>query len=248
MTEPSAVAGFFRLALNTLLPPQCMGCGVIVDGAGALCPPCWDKADFVTPPHCAVCGLSFEFDPGEGGLCGACARERPVYRRARTVMAYGEISRKLIIAFKHGDGVEAVPAFSRWLVRAGADLILDADLAAPVPLHWTRLFARRYNQAAMLALAVGRQTGIAVSPDLLVRRKRTRSQGGLGPEDRRRNMKGAFAVRPSMVDAIRGRNILLIDDVMTTGATVSACARTLLDAGAAAVDVLTLAMVMRPRY
>lgn len=234
--------------MDTLLPHQCMGCGAVVDGTAALCPQCWDKADFVAPPHCAVCGLTFEFDPGDDALCGACARERPVYRRARTVMVYGEISRRLVIAFKHGDGTEAVPAFSRWLVRAGADLIPDADLVAPVPLHWTRLFARRYNQAAMLAVAVGRQTGIAVRPDLLVRRRRTRSQGGLGPEERRRNMKGAFTVRPSLIDAVKGRNILLIDDVLTTGATVSACARTLLDAGAEAVDVLTLAMVMRPRH
>lgn len=237
-----------KLALNTLLPPQCLACGTIVDDVGVLCPSCWDEVDFAGPPYCDICGLTFEFDPGEGAMCGACARELPVFQRARTVMAYGKVSRRLVIAFKHGDGTEAAPAFGRWLVRAGGDVIADASLVAPVPLHWTRLFARRYNQAAMLAAEIARLSGVSVEQELLVRRRRTRTQGGLGPAERRRNLKGAFAVKPALIHTLKGRRILLVDDVMTTGATVSACAKALLAAGAGAVDVLTLARVMRPNF
>ncbi|MCZ6607667.1 MAG: phosphoribosyltransferase family protein, partial [Alphaproteobacteria bacterium] len=141
---------------------------------------------------------------------------------------------------------DTAPAFGRWLVRAGGDLIADADVVAPVPLHWTRLFARRYNQAALLGHAVGRCAGIPVVPDALVRHRRTPSQGRLSPSARHRNLRGAFAVPRSRMAAIKGRRVLLVDDVLTTGATASACTRTLLRAGARAVDVLTLARVVRP--
>lgn len=153
----------------------------------------------------------------------------------------------MILGFKHGDRTESAVAFARWLLHAGAELFPNVDTVVPVPLHWTRLFARRFNQAALLAKAVGRLTNLPVAPDLLVRRRRTPSQGKKGPVERRRNVARAFAVRASQVARVQGRRILLVDDVLTTGATASACTDTLLRAGAAAVDVLTLARVVRPQ-
>lgn len=235
-----------RLALDALLPPLCLGCGGLVESQGMLCPGCWERVVFPGPPHCEACGLPFEYDPGEGALCGPCVRRRPVFRRARAAMVYGDTSRRLILAFKHGDRTDAAPAFGRWLARAGKELIAEADLIVPVPLHWTRLFSRLYNQAALLGREVGRLSGVRFAPDLLVRRRPAPSQGRLSRSARRRNVRGAFAVRPSKRRAVEGRQVLLIDDVMTTGATASACARALLGAGAGAVDVLTLSRVVRP--
>ena len=136
---------------------------------------------------CGACRLPFSFDPGfaDDGVCGACARERPPYDRARAVMVYGDFSRKLILAFKHGDRTDTAPALSRWLAASGSDLIADADVIAPVPLHLPRLFARRYNQAALLAANLGRLSGVAVVQDLLIRRKRTPPQGRLSRSARR---------------------------------------------------------------
>jgi len=241
----STLAG---LALDILLPPQCPSCGDVVEAAGVLCGPCWRRIDFLGSPMCGACGLPFSFDPGlaDAVVCGACARQRPPYERARAVMAYGDFSRKLILALKHGDRTDTAPALGRWLAATGADLIADADVIAPVPLHWSRLFARRYNQAALLAAEVGRLSGVAVVQDLLIRRKRTPAQGRLGRAARRRNVRGAFKVHPNRLKDIDGRRVLLIDDVMTTGATVRACAKALLKRGAGAVDVLTLARVVRP--
>ncbi|MDP7667316.1 MAG: phosphoribosyltransferase family protein, partial [Rhodospirillales bacterium] len=157
-----------------------------------------------------------------------------------------DASRRLVLAFKHADRTDAAPAFAEWMARAGAELLADGHVIAPVPLHWTRLFRRRYNQAALLAAALGAKAGVPVAHELIVRRRRTPSQGGLGPSARRRNLAGAFAAAPKGADAIADRRVLLVDDVFTTGATARACSRALLGAGAAAVDVLTLARVVRP--
>jgi predicted amidophosphoribosyltransferase len=176
--------------------------------------------DFLGDPQCSACGLPFEFDPGpvgnssDGILCGACIRARPPYARARSVMVYGDFSRRTVLAFKHADRTDTAPALGRWLVRAGAELIRDADLIAPVPLHWTRLFARRYNQAALLAGVVGGLSGVAVVQDLLVRRRRTPAQGRMGWAARRRNVKGTFKVHPARRGGLQGRRVLLIDHVL----------------------------------
>ncbi len=234
-------------ALDAVLPPRCLRCGVTVDGVGALCPDCWGRMAFLGAPHCACCGYPFEFEMAADAMCAACMREHPAFDRARAVLRYDEASRDLVLAFKHADRTDGAPAYGRWLARAGAELLPDADLIAAVPLHWSRLFARRYNQAALLALALGRETGLPALPDLLARRRRTPSQGRLSAAARARNVDGAFTVRPRHRAALSGRRILLVDDVLTTGATAEACARLLRRAGAAAVDVLTLARVVRPQ-
>ncbi len=233
-------------ALDLLLPPLCLACDTIVSEAGALCPRCWAKMTFLSPPTCDGCGLPFPFDAGEGALCAGCQRRPHPFARARSAIAYGDGSRSLILGFKHGDRTDAVATFARWMAQAGAPLLATADLLAPVPLHWTRLFLRRYNQASMLALAIGRITSKTVVADLLQRRRRTRKLGHLGPAERRRTVAKAFTVAPRYAEQIVGRRILLIDDVLTTGATLDGCARVLLTGGAAAVDVLTLARTVRP--
>ena len=231
--------------LDIVLPPRCLKCGATVDSVGALCAACWPAVAFLAPPHCAACGLPFEFDLGPEAVCGACARERPVFERARAAFRYDEDSKDLILRFKHADRTDSAPAFARWMARAGDALVAEADVVAAVPLHWMRLFMRRYNQAALLASALGELASKPAVNDLLVRRKRTPSQGGLGAAARRRNVAGAFMVHPRHRARVEDKRVLLVDDVLTTGATVSACAAVLLRARARAVDVLTLSRVVR---
>jgi ComF family protein len=241
-----------RSVLDLLLPPRCLGCGAMVDAQGTLCARCWTGLTFLAPPWCARCGHPFELatdaaGPGTGReeeiLCGACIADPPVWGGARSVLAYDEASRGLVLGLKHGDRTFAAVAFGAWMARSGAELLAGADMLAPVPLHYWRLVGRRYNQSALLALAVGGAAGVETRTDLLVRRRRTRTQGGLTREGRRRNVVGAFAVRPRHAGSVAGRRIVLVDDVLTTGATLSECARVLLRAGAARVDILTLARV-----
>lgn len=230
--------------MDAVLPPLCLGCGAVVGEPGALCPGCWGRIAFLSPPHCAACGHPFEVDVGETALCGRCLAEPPPWRRARAVFRYDDASKALVLRFKHADRLEGASAFARWMARAGAPLVAEADLVVPVPLHPWRLWARRYNQAAVLALALGRLAGKPVAPDLLARRRRTMVQGQLGREERWRNVQGAFAVRAGREALVVGRTILLVDDVLTTGATAGECARVLARAGAGAVDVLTLGRVV----
>lgn len=232
--------------LDLVLPPRCAGCGASVAEAGALCPACWRAIEFLAPPCCPRCAYPFEFEVSEQTLCAACLARPPVYDRARAVVRYDDGSRGMLLAFKHADRTDLAPVFGRWLARAGSDLLATADLVAPVPLHWTRLWTRRYNQAALLAQRVAVEAGRPFRPDLLIRRKRTQPQKS-GFAARRRNVAGAFSVPQRRRPAIEGRRILLIDDVRTTGATLDGCARALKAAGAAGVDVLTLALVVRPQ-
>ena len=237
-----------RRLVDSMLPPRCLHCQAMVDGEGALCPDCWPLFDFLAAPLCESCGFPFEFDPGpHDAVCGACHAHPPHFDRARSVLVYGDNSRKLILDFKHGDRTWPAPAFGRWLARAGSELIGEADLAVPVPLHRSRLYARRYNQASLLAMALGRVTGLQVEPEMLTRNRPTPSQGRMSASARRRNVRGAFRLRPGFEEKVRDSRILLIDDVLTTGATAGECARCLKKAGAAAVGVLTLARVVRPR-
>jgi ComF family protein len=244
----SALGRAALVALAAVLPPRCLACGETVADTGTVCAACWTQLSFLASPACAACGYPFEFDAGAGALCGACMAQRPAYERARAVFKYDDASRALILALKHGDRTDAAPALARWMAGAGQELLVAADIVAPVPLHRWRLLSRRFNQAALLAHGIAARSGVACVPDLLVRRRNTPSQGRLTAAGRARNVAGAFAVNPVRSDALQGRRVVLVDDVLTTGATAESCARALLRGGAAAVEVLTLARVVRPSY
>ena len=233
----------FGMALDLLLPPRCLKCGAAVTSADGLCAACWRGITFLGAPCCACCGLPFAYDLGADALCPSCMKERPGFDRARAALRYDDESRRLVLAFKHGDRLHLAPALGRWMRRAGAELLAETDIVVPVPLHWTRLFARRYNQAAVLAHALAAAGGPPVGADWLVRRRRTPSQGKRNALARRRNVAGAFALRRGR--SVRGQRVLLVDDVFTTGATLGECARVLRRAGAVRVDALTLARTVR---
>jgi ComF family protein len=242
-------SGVGRMVLDAVLPPLCLGCGEIVDAPGGLCAACWPRFSFVSPPYCARCARPFVQAVGDGAVCGACAVRPPRYRRARSALVYNERSRRLVLPFKHGDRTDIARACGGWMARAGAELLADADLVAPVPLHWRRLFTRRYNQAQLLARAAVQAAGATrarLVPDLLLRRRWTGSQSGLDAGERHDNVRQAFALHPRWASLVAGKSVLLVDDVLTTGATVEACARVLQRGGASGVDVLTLARVVRP--
>ncbi len=236
-----------RNALDLLYPPLCIACRSQVSEPGSLCASCWKDIEFLEGPACRCCGLPFDLDPGIDTLCAACLADPPSFDRACAVLRYDEKSRSPILALKHGDRLDLVPGFSRWLDRAGRALLNEADFIVPVPLHPGRLWKRRYNQAAELARHLGKAAGKPVAPLALRRVRATPSQGAMpSAKARRRNMRGAFQVPDSYLAAIHNRDILLVDDVLTTGATADACARVLKRAGAAKVNVLALARVVRP--
>jgi len=249
MDAPSTALGLLRraggMALDALLPPRCLSCGVVVERQGAICPGCWRELAFLTDPQCACCGFPFEFELGGEAFCGACTRQPAAFDRARAVLTYDDISRSLVLGLKHGDKTHMAPAFGALMARAGAALTREADALVPVPLHRWRLWRRRYNQSGLLAQAIARESGLAVLPDTLIRRKPTASLGHMSPSARRRALRGAFAVPRTRRADIEGKRLVLVDDVLTTGATAEACARTLKRAGAASVDVLVFTRVVR---
>ena len=234
-------------AIDLVLPPSCLACDAPVSAAGGLCPDCWSRISFIGRPCCARCGLPFAIEAAPDAICGDCARVPPVFDRARAAFLYEGAGRQLILAFKMADRSWLAPRLAAWLQRAAAPLLPEADVVVPVPLHRWRLLARRFNQAAVLARLVAREADAIMVPDLLVRTRRTATQTRLSRPERRRNVRGAFAVRRSRLSLVAGRSVLLVDDVMTTGATVSACARALRRAGAARVDVATLARALPSR-
>lgn len=234
-----------RVVLDGVLPPRCLGCGASVGDDGGLCAVCWREVTFIAPPLCQACGAPFEIMTPGMAICAACHAHPVKFDRARAAFVYDEHSKAILLRFKHGDRLDAAPAFGRLLARAGADLLAHADIITAVPLHRWRLFQRRYNQAAVLAYAAARVAGRrgCVVPDLLVRRRPTPIQGRLSRLGRRRNVAGAFTLRRRWASRLAGKRILIIDDVLTTGATLEECARVLKRAGTAQVDVLTLARV-----
>jgi len=230
--------------LDLLFPPLCAACREPVGGAGGFCADCWSGLTFLDGPACACCGTPFPVDAGEGSLCAACLARPPAFSKARALLAYDEESRPAILALKHADRLELVPGFARWLGRVGRPLLEGCDLIVPVPLHPSRLWQRRYNQSAELARRLARDWDRAFDPLALVRTRRTASQGAMpSARARRRNVLSAFRVPDPA--RVQGRNILLVDDVLTTGATVEAASRALKRAGAGGIAVLTLARVVK---
>lgn len=240
----AAFSGALSFVQDMLFPPLCPGCRRLVGRPGELCGTCWPKLRFFERPWCEVLGTPFSHDPGEGALSPAAIANPPPYARARSAVAYEGVARKLVQRLKYGDQPELAPAMAEWMARAGAELIADADVIVPVPLHPRRYFLRRFNQSAELGRALARQTGLAFEPGAVIRKKVTRQQVGLGHLERMDNVRGAFAVPKGAEGLISGKRVLLVDDVVTTGATVEAVTRGLLRKGAKAVDVLTFARAL----
>lgn len=239
MTRRAKAVG--EAVVNTVLPPQ-----ELLELAGdAQSRRLWENVTFLDAPWCEACGFPFEYAVQSGALCGRCSVKRPAYDHARAAMAYDDGSRALILSFKHGGRTEGLLSFAAQMRRAGREILQDADYLMPVPLHPSRLVKRRYNQAALLARALSKMTAARYDPDALQRIKRTDSQGHLNARQRAQNVRQAFKVRPSVRAKIKGAHIVLIDDVLTTGATLESCARTLKRAGAARVDGLCLARVAK---
>ena len=236
-----------RKIIDFVLPPRCILTGDIVDKQGMVSPQAWAELNFVTSPHCNKCGVPFDFDDGhEGNTCASCLKTPPIYDQARAALFYDEASKDLILPFKHGDKTHYVLGFLPWLKQAGDDLIEKTDYMMPVPLLRWRLIQRRYNQAGIMTSYLAKQCHKNYLLDGLLRVRATQSQGHMRVKDRQRNVKKAFAVNPKYMLSIQGKTILLIDDVYTSGATVEECAKILKKAGAAEVNVLTLARVVRP--
>ena len=232
-----------RLALDVALPTLCVACREPVDGEG-VCAECWAKLSFIAPPYCPRLGIPFVYDPGPGMLSMEAIADPPAYQRARSAVRYDDVARTLVHALKYQDRTDLAPAMGRWMARAGRELLDQADMLIPVPLHWRRGWSRRYNQSGALARSIERQSGVKVASELLRRVRPTQQQIGLSRSQRASNVQGAFKVAPDRQSEIAGRRVVQIDDVLTSGATVDACARALLRAKAAQVDVLVFARVV----
>ena len=234
--------GAFHRSLDLILPPLTLDGGAPAQGAG-LSPEAFTRISFLEAPVCDGCGAPFELDCGLGARCTTCVARPRAFARARAACLYDEGSRDLVLKLKHGDRPDLGGLFAGWMRRAGAELLADADALVPVPLHPRRLLARRYNQAAEIARPLARRCGLAYLPDSLRRVRASTGQGGLSASGRHANVAGAFAVDPTRRASVAGRRLVLIDDVLTTGATAEAGAEALCAAGATAVDVLTVARV-----
>ncbi len=254
LPRPGAVAPVFgalgrlcrragHLALDVALPAMCVACGEPVSGEG-VCAACWARLSFIAPPYCPRLGIPFAYDPGEGLLSTQALTHPPAFGRARAAVRYDDTARVLVHALKYHDRSDLAPAMGRWMARAGQDVLADADLLVPVPLHWRRGFRRRYNQAGALARVISASSGVTLAADVLRRVRPTQQQIGLSRAERAANVQNAFKVPPDRKAQVAGRRIVLVDDVLTTGATSEACARALTRSGAASVDVLVFARVV----
>jgi ComF family protein len=232
-----------RLALDIALPTLCISCREPVDGDG-VCAACWAKLSFIAPPYCPRLGIPFVYDPGPDLLSMEAIAAPPAYTRARAAVRYDEVAQTLVHALKYQDRGDLAPPMGRWMARAGRELLAEADMLVPVPLHWRRSWSRRYNQSGALAQVIAGASGVKLRGDLLRRIRATEQQIGLSRPQRASNVQGAFKVAAEAQSQVHGRHVILVDDVLTTGATVDACARALLRAKAAQVDVLVFARVV----
>jgi ComF family protein len=243
-TLRAAGSSSLAYAFDLVLPPVCVSCSVLVTRHNLLCARCWRELHLITPPLCERLGIPL---PGANGppphLSAAALVDPPICTRIRAAAHYAGIMRRLIVRFKFEDKHEPLPLFVKLMRDAGRELLAAADLLVPVPLHRLRLLRRRFNQSAVLARELGRQTAIPVAVGALKRIRRTKPQVGLPQGERQHNVAGAFTIAAREHALLWGKNVLLIDDVITTGATVNACAATLRAAGAARVDALAIALV-----
>ena len=239
----SASACLRRIA-DIVYPPICLGCGALTGRHGAVCASCWREIRFIERPYCEVLGLPFSYDPGPGLLSAQAIAHPPVFERLRAATVFDGAARNMVHGLKYRDRGDLAPIMAGWMERAGGDCLISCDAILPVPLHRTRFALRKFNQAAELARHLARRTGKPYLPAALVRTKRTQRQVGLTARAREHNVRAAFKVPEGHEADVFGKRIVLIDDVYTTGATVSAATRALKKAGAVEVSVLTFAMAL----
>ncbi len=236
--------------VDMILPPRCIITGEIVDAQGMVSPKAWGELNFIADPMCQRCGLPFDFMEGnvvdDNALCAGCIKSPPNFTQLRSSLIYDDASRNIILSFKHADQMQLVISFVPWLKNAGQDMLAEADFLMPVPLHRWRILRRRFNQSALIAQKLGKHIGVKCLSDGLARIRHTPTQGYLRTKERHQNVKHAFEVNPKHLDVIKGKKIVLIDDVFTTGATVEECTKKLLKSGALSVSILTLARVVKP--
>ena len=230
-------------ALRAIYPARCMACGEPADREHALCGPCWRDTPFIVGLVCDLCGTSLpgQGENSEGLACDECLRVARPWHKGRAALQYRDNARRFVLQLKHGDKTELARPLAAWMAAAARSLVTGSVVIVPVPLHRTRLFTRRFNQSALLAQRMSQSLGQPACLDALTRTRRTASLGGLSREDRFRMLDSSIAVTPRRAGQIRGRNILLVDDVMTTGATLAACTEALIAGGAGKIDVVTLA-------
>lgn len=233
--------GLWAAAVDAVYPPVCAGCGCMVGEHRGVCPACWTTLRLIERPYCEVLGLPFSHDLGAGILSADAIAHPPVFERLRSVAIHDGIARSLVHGLKYSDRTDLAPMMAAWMVRASDGAVTASDAIVPVPLHATRLWGRRFNQSAELARAIARISGKTYLATALVRTKRTAQQVGLGATAREDNVRGAFSVTEAGKSAVFGKRLVLVDDVYTTGATVSAATRALKKAGATDVTVLTFA-------
>lgn len=238
--------GLRRLA-DLVVPPQCLICRERVLEPGSLCGSCWRKLVFIEEPCCDRLGIPFPYDQGEGAVSAAAEAGPPPWNRARAAVAFNDTARELIHALKYRDRHEASLIMARLMTRAARPVLPGTHAIVPVPLHPRRLWLRRYNQSALLGQYLALLTGCRFAPEWLIRSRPTRQQVGLDHEERRKNVRRAFTVPAHMSLHVAGQNLILVDDVLTTGATASAATEALRRAGAQRVDVLTFALVLEPK-
>ena len=227
--------------LTFLIPHRCLLCRDEVLSEKSLCSQCWPKMSFISPPFCDCCGQPFDYEVDPKSLCGACLETAPFFHQARSALLYSPASKALLMRFKHGDETELAPTLATWLHLVGKELLHEADFLIPIPLHWTRLLARRYNQSALLAQSLSRISGIPCRLLGLKRHKKTPSQGTMTKKQRHQNVAKAFSVPLPEREKLQGKKVVLIDDVLTSGATVEQASKTLKKAGVHCVNVLTVA-------
>lgn len=233
----------FKGLLNFVFPPQCPICKTRVQNVNSLCNDCFSNIRFISKPYCEKCGRPFEFQINEELWCGVCLTKKQVFYKARAAFKYDDFSKRLILPFKHSDHIELTALLTNFLYQAGTDLFGEIDILIPVPLHRYRLMKRKYNQAALLAKTLSIRIKKPFAAGVLLRVKHTQSQGHMKKSERKQNVSKAFHVKNNL--KIAGKHVLLIDDVMTSGATLNECAKALKKAGASKVSYLTLARVLK---
>ena len=235
-----------QTAVGLLYPPSCMGCARSIACHGGLCGTCWRDTPFIAGLVCDGCGVPLPGGaPDEVAHCDSCLFDPPLWVQGRSAMVYRDMGRKLVLALKHGDRQDIAKPGARWMARSVANILPDETLIAPIPLHWRRMMKRRFNQSALLAKALSRETGHDCCLDLLKRVRHTRPLEGKTRSERYAALHGAIRVSTGAHGMIVGRPILLVDDVMTSGATLSCATRACIEAGAGPIRVVTLARVAK---